>query len=274
MVPPVRQPRLFIFYTFRIRAGFMSKQSSSGNCLVMSAELGSYFYQRRVGDLIRKIRRKEKWPLWDKQVILIPVCGSSHWFLIAILNPRRVLEPPSGDNPLRTRCCTLVFDSLGIPRPDISAEVNRYLEERARMENLEFLSATYTVDVMVPLQPNGHDCGIFTIFYATTVMFAFDWVMQMIAQQPDRTADITVKAGHLSNWGKVGDIIQIRQHLLDTLETSMRKPVERPADDGDDSDIEVSELYPTGSIPAVKRGQVAPTHPFNTVDNPIVIDDD
>ncbi|THH23195.1 hypothetical protein EUX98_g7983 [Antrodiella citrinella] len=185
---------------------FNSLQSSS---LRINAEALMVYY--------RKPKKTVGVDLWGKEVVLLPINAESHWYLVVVLHPDRLLSPPdvSGNrNPFDTKCCILTLDSLGFMRDDVSRSTEKYLILRAAKDGKKIQSTAFHLEIRVPLQPNWTDCGVYMVWFAGKVINNLNWLKAVARDQQLRPA---ARAVHEKRWGETTEIQSLRQWLLDEL---------------------------------------------------------
>ena len=97
--------------------------------------------------------------LLDKDIVLVPICEASHWFLVVVVNP-------GGDKP-----CFLVLDSMG-GRREAAVEIIKEFIATERKHKMTG-SANTPIKILYPVTPkqtNGYDCGIFLLHYAEKIL--------------------------------------------------------------------------------------------------------
>lgn len=117
-----------------------------------------------------RIRRwTKKVDVFRKSLVLVPVCSSSHWYLIVAAGLGRLIRPVEGKTPFLA-----VLDSLGLRHMSSLSKVLRFLEAelgerrpgRVRLGGADLPSFW----PKVTRQPNAHDCGVFLMRYAEIII--------------------------------------------------------------------------------------------------------
>ena len=81
---------------------------------------------------IRHMRVKgwsKKVDLFSKDMIIIPICENSHWYLVIVIKPGLILRDEEDMCADKGEPCVLVFDSLGAGRSSAVDSVREYLDQ-------------------------------------------------------------------------------------------------------------------------------------------------
>ena len=115
--------------------------------------------------------------IFAKDLLLIPVCECSHWYLVVIILPGLLLQSQQ-----KQETAIIVFDSLkdSGTRETTVKNVEHYLyeemkvkkESRSRFKTRE-LPAVYP---MCPTQDDATSCGVFLLHYAQMILSRFYYV--------------------------------------------------------------------------------------------------
>ena len=138
--------------------------------LTVDPEEGSKMYRLEKNSNMSMVEKRHKrvkrwtknFQLFDKNLVLIPICEYSHWFMV-------VLVRPGGEQP-----CMMLLDSLSGDNTRAVDIVKKYLEIEGREEVgekvLTNLKKLKVVRPNIPLQNNGFDCGVFLLHYAEKML--------------------------------------------------------------------------------------------------------
>ncbi|THH20517.1 hypothetical protein EUX98_g8570 [Antrodiella citrinella] len=194
-------------------------EQSMHECNLYPARHGQALHYGRASKLIHMLRKPKPHslrPLWDKERILIPICGDSHWYLIVVLNPGALLKPAKTiSRHTRTvddRCLVVALDPMTVGRASTFDTVDEYLRDRAYQDGQTIVSTPVHLDLLVPAQPNAYDCGIFTIFFAAIVFSRVHWFKDVVQGQLDLATAITpgTRVGFAARWNEVKMITNLR----------------------------------------------------------------
>ena len=106
----------------------------------------------------RVARRTKNVQLFDQDVVIFPVCldQPQHWFVVvALLNCQ---EP-----------AVVLLDSYRGGREEVTGMVVEYLEEEARQRG-RAVPAIHVLWPRVPQQPDGFNCGVFSIMFVERIL--------------------------------------------------------------------------------------------------------
>uniref|UniRef100_A0A0K2UUZ0 Ubiquitin-like protease family profile domain-containing protein n=1 Tax=Lepeophtheirus salmonis TaxID=72036 RepID=A0A0K2UUZ0_LEPSM len=152
----------------------------------------------------------KKFDIFQKKLLIIPICHKYHWFMILICNPGCV-DLDEDDQKIRGEPFLVILDSFGQKRPKEVDTLRNYLEHE-HMEKRESAfsfgsAAMRAIYPRLPQQKNSTDCGVFLLEYAERIMnkrAIFRW-----PALPD-----------LSNWFSDTDVFSKRPeiaHLIQDL---------------------------------------------------------
>ena len=108
--------------------------------------------------------------LFEKKLIIVPICEQSHWYLVIVMN---LGQPDISGSSI------VVLDSMGGTQPEAVRVVKSYLEQEmiAKTGKLVDLSGLRVEVLKVPQQDNYVDCGIgwirVTFFPTKIAAYAF-----------------------------------------------------------------------------------------------------
>ena len=203
----------------------------------------SYFYSRLKYKPPKKSKEREKnkdkskaelayervksWTksvdIFDKRMLIIPICEESHWYVVIVCNPGYVLSATrekefekkrsyqknygetKGNNPF-----IMVLDSLGGSHSTAVSKIRSYLT----FEHLEKkkIPKNYGKEKMgekhppIPLQPNSCDCGLFLLHY-----------VELIFKDPDMFLGAILP--DLSKWFNTSDVEENkREEIADLIQ--------------------------------------------------------
>jgi len=163
----------------------------------------------------------KKIDIFEKRMLIIPICEESHWYLVIVCNPGHVLsqsrekdfekkrkyqkdvEETKGRNPF-----IMVLDSLGGSHSTAVSKIRSYL----MMEHLEKrkLPKNFGKDKMgekhppIPYQPNSCDCGLFLLHY-----------VELIFRDPDVFLGAILP--DLSKWFNTSDVEYKREDIANLI---------------------------------------------------------
>jgi len=111
--------------------------------------------------------------LFEKNMVIIPICEHSHWYLVIAIRPGLITIPVgSEDRVKKGEPFMIVLDSMGGNKTAAVSNIRHYLaaEWKAKMcadeEEFEFSSKEMrTVRPSKPEQENYTDCGIYLLHY-------------------------------------------------------------------------------------------------------------
>lgn len=118
--------------------------------------------------------------LFEKDLVIVPICEHSHWYLVVLINPGLISIPAkSVERIMKGEPFVIVLDSLGGSKNSAVANLRQYLACEWRnkkctgqdtSEELEFSSREMrTIWPSKPEQHNGSDCGIFLLHYVEKI---------------------------------------------------------------------------------------------------------
>ncbi|THH20617.1 hypothetical protein EUX98_g8550 [Antrodiella citrinella] len=130
--------------------------------------LGQQFLHTNEIDKMQAVKNWQSFPLWDRDIVLIPVNANFHWYLVVILHPGRLLKPEDASVPsaIDRRCCIFTLDSLGFNRVETRRATAAFLRKRAELEGKTLLSSPYSKAMQAATQPNWTDCGVYVVSFA------------------------------------------------------------------------------------------------------------
>jgi hypothetical protein len=114
--------------------------------------------------------------LFEKNMVIIPICEHSHWYLVIAIRPGLITIPVGSEERVRKgEPFIIVLDSMGGNKTAAVSNIRHYLaaEWKAKMcgeegdeEEFEFSSKEMkTVRPVKPEQENYSDCGIYLLHY-------------------------------------------------------------------------------------------------------------
>ena len=153
-----------------------------------------------------------KMNLFSKRMLIFPICEEDHWYLIIVCNPG--LIESSGRLTLRSNTVEnnsmavapsiLLLDSLGLSQYKSVGKIRSYLHEEyfeRKKESVSFgRNEMKLSNLIVPLQPNECDCGLYLLHYVELIFH--DPCVFLQSQLPD-----------LSNWFSSEDIENKRKDI-------------------------------------------------------------
>ncbi|XP_063709138.1 sentrin-specific protease 6-like [Culicoides brevitarsis] len=250
LVSPEMRERIHIFDSFFWKK--LSTKCSDEETGKMSAEETSLQKYQRVAKWDEKVK------LFEKDFIFVPININEHWLLAVICFPylmEQKLNFETGEEidpkflksvPVK-QACLLIFDSLGIDRPNVSKALREYLRHRFLAEkqddspNCEFSSTVMPgCYVKVPRQKNYFDCGVFLLEY-----------VEHFCLHP--ISDYRTPIKGLEKWFTQEHIRGKRKYLRDLIVTLVEKyePENLPLPDiyfGDDEEVTNGELMEVDEI--------------------------
>jgi len=163
--------------------------------------------------------------LFSKDLIIIPICEHSHWYLLLVVKPGLITSPVRSDErTLKGEPFIIVLDSMGGTKDSAVRNIRQYLacewkkkkcssvgDGGVVVEEYQF-SATQikTVRPRKPEQENFSDCGIFLLHYVEKVFHSvaqFFW-----PSLPD-----------LSDWFTIEEIGRKRGEIADLIKCLARE---------------------------------------------------
>jgi len=149
--------------------------------------------------------------LFSKDVVIIPICEHSHWYLVVVIKPGLINIPvESEERTVKGEPFVIVLDSLGGSKTSAIANIQQYLRCEWRKkkcagegdtEEFSFSSSEMrTVQLRKPEQENWSDCGIFLLHY-----------VEKIFQNVDQF--LWPSLPNLSNWFTLEEIGKKRAEL-------------------------------------------------------------
>jgi len=111
--------------------------------------------------------------LFEKNMVIIPICEHSHWYLVIAIRPGLITIPVGSEDRIKKgEPFMIVLDSMGGNKTAAVSNIRHYLaaEWKAKMcgdeEEFEFSSKEMrTVRPSKPEQENYTDCGIYLLHY-------------------------------------------------------------------------------------------------------------
>ena len=215
--------------------------------------------------------------IFDKRMLIFPICEESHWYLVIVCNPGHVLSATrdkdfeakrsyqqkygetKGHNPF-----LMVLDSLGGSHSTALSKIRSYLTfehlEKKKMPRNFGKEKMAEKHPPIPLQPNSCDCGLFLLHYVELIFK--DPEVFLGAMLPD-----------LSKWFNTTDIDYKREDIALLIqkisnqsgERSLRFPkIQFPATrngkaksdiiDVDDEDTPLAQRRPDPRLRKIKGG--------------------
>ena len=161
--------------------------------------------------------------LFSKDMIIIPICEHSHWYLVIVIKPGLITNAISSEaRRLKGEPFFIVLDSLGEARTTSVNNVRSYLELewKAKMvEEVDFSKKSMrTLWPIKPEQHNNFDCGIYLLHYIEKI---FGSVTHFYWPETVNTLN--------ENWFPLEEVIFKRSnlaHLIRTLNEEQRMPGE------------------------------------------------
>merc|ERR1719234_2734440 len=112
--------------------------------------------------------------LFSKDMIIIPICEHSHWYLVIVIKPGLIVNAPDSEaRRLKGEPFFIVLDSLGESKTTAVNNVRSYLEHEwdAKMsEEVDF--SKKSMRTLWPVKPEQHnytDCGIYLLHYVEKI---------------------------------------------------------------------------------------------------------
>jgi len=153
--------------------------------------------------------------LFDKDLLIIPICEHSHWYLLLVVKPGLITSPVrSEERAMLGEPFIIVLDSMGGTKDSAVRNIRQYLACEwtkkkcggdSDTEEYSFSGAEMrTVRPMKPEQENYSDCGIFLLHYVEKV---FNSVAQFFwPSLPD-----------LSDWFTIDEVGRKRGEISDLI---------------------------------------------------------
>ena len=129
----------------------------------------------------KRHRRVSGWTknfdLFSKDLVFVPICESSHWYLLIIVRPGLV-QPGSEDVNSRDKPYIVVLDSMGGCKGLAVNNIRQYLEEEWRSrkclhaDELQYEFNDREMKTLKPTKPeqqNYSDCGLFLLHYVEKI---------------------------------------------------------------------------------------------------------
>jgi len=149
--------------------------------------------------------------LFEKNMVIIPICEHSHWYLVIAIRPG-LIKIPIGSEERQTKGepFMIVLDSMGGNKTAAVSNIRHYLaaEWKAKMcgendeDEYEFTSKQMrTIRPLKPEQENYSDCGIYLLQY-------IEKIFQSVGQfyWPGAIQD-------LSNWFSIDEVVKKRDEI-------------------------------------------------------------
>eukprot|EP00096_Caligus_rogercresseyi_P013370 TRINITY_DN6027_c0_g1_i1.p1 TRINITY_DN6027_c0_g1~~TRINITY_DN6027_c0_g1_i1.p1 ORF type:complete len:296 (-),score=35.30 TRINITY_DN6027_c0_g1_i1:487-1374(-) len=123
----------------------------------------------------------KKFDIFNKKLVIIPICQSHHWFMILICNPDCVgLEEQ--EQKIKGEPFFVLLDSFGHRRPKEIDALRTYLRHEyleKRKETFSFGASSMKAHYpRLPQQMNSTDCGVYLLEYAERIIekrYMFRW---------------------------------------------------------------------------------------------------
>lgn len=168
-----QRERVHVFDSFFYKSLTTAQEEISND---LSAEEKAFQKYKRVS------RWDEKVNLFEKDFIFVPINLHDHWFLAVICFPRlqgktlhfqtrEEVDIKTDKHSPIIQSCLLIFDSLGIDRPNVSTALRNYLHQRFLAEHDGLRAADFKSKTMpgcyvkAPCQNNSYDCGLYVLQY-------------------------------------------------------------------------------------------------------------
>jgi len=113
--------------------------------------------------------------LFTKDMIIIPICEHSHWYLVIVIKPGLVVNAPESEaRRVKGEPFFIVLDSLGESKTTAVNNVRSYLElewqAKKMVGEVDFSKRSMrTLWPVKPEQPNYSDCGIYLLHYVEKI---------------------------------------------------------------------------------------------------------
>jgi len=161
--------------------------------------------------------------LFSKDMIIIPICEHSHWYLVIVIKPGLIVNAPDSEaRRLKGEPFFIVLDSLGESKTTAVNNVRSYLEhewEAKMSESVDFSkNSMRTLRPVKPEQQNYSDCGIYLLHYVEKI---FSSVAQFYWPETVNTLNDT--------WFPLNEVASKRSvlaQLIRTMNEEQRSPGE------------------------------------------------
>jgi len=161
--------------------------------------------------------------LFSKDMIIIPICEHSHWYLVIVIKPGLIVNAPDSEaRRLKGEPFFIILDSLGESKTTAVNNVRSYLEhewEAKMLEDVDFSkNSMRTLRPIKPEQHNYSDCGIYLLHYVEKI---FSSVAQFYWPETVNTLN--------DKWFPLSEVASKRSvlaQLIRTLNEDQRSPGE------------------------------------------------
>jgi len=155
--------------------------------------------------------------LFTKDMVIVPICEHSHWYLVILIKPGLISLPvKSVERVMKGDPFVIVLDSLGGSKNSAVNNLRQYLAQEWKnkmctgqdtSEEFEFSAREMrTIHPSKPEQDNGSDCGLFLLHYVENM---FKNVEQFLwPTLPD-----------ISDWFTVEEVAWKRKNIAELLRT-------------------------------------------------------
>ncbi|PIC15457.1 hypothetical protein B9Z55_022422 [Caenorhabditis nigoni] len=128
---------------------------------------------------VEKQERKRKIPIFEKDLLVVPVNHSKHWILCLVVNPKGAIVEEGKDDD-ENKCRIIVFDSIGctVRKKDVVLFMKIYM--RQQFEKVWKLNGVFQEEIIeIPevehpyKQLNDYDCGVYTIMFCQSIFINY-----------------------------------------------------------------------------------------------------
>ncbi|CAO4383039.1 unnamed protein product [Caenorhabditis nigoni] len=128
---------------------------------------------------VEKQERKRKIPIFEKDLLVVPVNHSKHWILCLVVNPKGAIVEKGKDDD-ENKCRIIVFDSIGctVRKKDVVLFMKIYM--RQQFEKVWKLNGVFQEEIIeIPevehpyKQLNDYDCGVYTIMFCQSIFINY-----------------------------------------------------------------------------------------------------
>jgi len=173
---------------------------------------------RSLTEAQRQYKRVERWTknidLFEKDMVIFPICVESHWLLIIAIKPGLINCPPkSEERTIKGEPFLILLDSMGGDNDKLVAKIRQYLTEewKAKTGGKETFGKREVrlVKPEKPEQLNFTDCGVYLLQY-------IEKMFRSVAQF------YWLKLPDLTDWFPLEEILRKRHEMAQHIQNMAR----------------------------------------------------
>ena len=161
----------------------------------------------------------ENTDIFNKLLLVIPICDRDHWFLIIVVNPGLVTTPEETNN--NGEPLLIVLDSLGRDQSASVSIIRKYLAQEWLSQNQDVnCFSEKDMKLIIPQKPqqeDGFNCGIFLLHY----------LEKILANLPMFLSEKTIHEATGGNWFSKNEINEKRSIIASLVMNHSRREHKR-----------------------------------------------